>query len=168
MKFRRWFSPVASAAAITLLGGLTAFAVEGTVDDEPVAATAEQEEPEEAEEPEDDDLVFDIDVDTGGDDTEDPDANDHGQTVSEFANNTELEGCQKGMAVSLVARGADPEEAESEAADNAPCNGKGEGDNTDDLDTDDLDAEDDDGGPPPHAGPPANAGPPSHAGPPNR
>ena len=169
MTFRRWFSPMASAAAITLLGGLTAFAVEGVVEEEPVAAVQE-EELEEAGDEETEDLIFDIEIDTPGDDvaSEDLEGEDrpdnHGQTVSEFARVTShemgLTGCERGHAISAVARGADPANPMSSDL-YKPCNE----DDVDDLESGEIESadvdEDEDRGGPPHGepGPPPGKGP---------
>lgn len=120
MNVRRWFSPIASAAAITLLGSLTALAVEGgDAEGGEVAPVAEVRQVVEEGPEESTDLIFEVEVDTGNDDVDEGggrpgDAPDnHGQTVSEFARSTELTGCEKGHAISAVARGADPADPQS-------------------------------------------------------
>lgn len=161
MNARRWFSPLASAAALTLLGSLTAMAVEGG-DTEPAAEIRQV--VEEAPAEEDVDLVFEIEVDTSGDDVDgdegrpDDAPDNHGQTVSDFARSTELMGCEKGHAISAVARGADPSDPQSSPF-YRPCHEGG-----DDLEGSDSQVEDageDSAGGPPHgyAGPPPGKGP---------
>ncbi|MDX1621965.1 MAG: hypothetical protein R3320_13290, partial [Nitriliruptorales bacterium] len=109
------------------------------------------------------DLIFDIEIDTPGDDvaSEDLEGEDrpdnHGQTVSNFAKSTQFEGCEKGMAISMVARGADPEVVEGMDLD-APC------ERSEDLESDGVEAQgdaDEDRGGPPHGepGPPPGKGP---------
>ena len=55
-------------------------------------------------------------LDEGGDEVEEGDDANHGEIVSTFATTTELEGCERGQAVSAVARGIlDPESPEFDA-----------------------------------------------------
>lgn len=152
MDLRRWFGPIAGAAAITLLGSLTAFAVEGVTTSSPEDGGSSEEIAESDAAPldEGEDLVIEMEVDTSSDDVEDEgegegegrpeDAPDnHGQTVSEFARTTDLEGCEKGHAISAVARGADPADPQN-SEQYKPCKGD------DPEDVEDLDGELEDSG----------------------
>jgi hypothetical protein len=53
--------------------------------------------------------------------TESAPAANHGQTVSEFARTTDLEGCEKGQAIADLASGKSADDSETTAADHDPC-----------------------------------------------
>ena len=53
--------------------------------------------------------------------TESAPASNHGQTVSEFARTTDLEGCEKGQAIAELASGKSGDDSETTAADHDPC-----------------------------------------------
>jgi hypothetical protein len=48
-------------------------------------------------------------------------ASNHGQTVSEFARTTDLEGCEKGQAIADLASGKSGDDAETTTAEHDPC-----------------------------------------------
>lgn len=159
MNTNRLISTVASAAAITLMGGLTAFAVEGVVDTAPSepleGQVAEQELEEEGE-----DLILDLEIDTSSDDVgedvaegDGPPEGTHGATVSEFARTTTLTGCERGQAVAAVARGGSPEDAK-------PCTNGGDEALEESGEVEAAGEEESQDGPPHgEAGPPPGKGP---------
>jgi hypothetical protein len=72
--------------------------------------------------------------------TESADGSNHGQTVSEFARTTDLEGCEKGQAIADLASSKSGEDAETSDADHDPCDHEdvsSEDSSTDDSATDD-------------------------------
>ena len=108
-------------------------------------------------------------VDEGGGDGTDPGPDNHGQTVSEFAKTTELEGCEKGQAIAELASSKAAERRQNPDRDQDPCKGgSGDVEAPDDEAPSEGDAAQPGPGPPAHAGPPADHGPPGHAGGPNK
>lgn len=114
-------------------------------------------------------------VDEGGGDGTDPGPDNHGQTVSEFAKTTELEGCEKGQAIAELASSKAAERRQNPDRDKDPCKaGSGDVKPPDDVEPPDDeatsggDAAQAGPGPPAHAGPPADHGPPAHAGGPKK
>ncbi|MGH3442555.1 MAG: hypothetical protein ACRDUY_11055 [Nitriliruptorales bacterium] len=96
---------VASAAVVAgTVGGGAAGVLPGPVQDA-VAATVEAVTPL--------DLPDSADAEADVADAGDPDANDHGQEVSDFATTTDLEGCERGIAIAELA-GGDPDEPAEE------------------------------------------------------
>jgi hypothetical protein len=89
-----------------------------------------------------DDPVVDEEPDGEGDEADDPEGTDdgpgsaadnHGEEVSELARTTELEGCEKGRAVSFLASGREVEERKPcPHADEPSEDGEGEGDDVGD------------------------------------
>lgn len=121
--------------------------------------------------------------DDGGGAGTDPGPDNHGQTVSEFAKTTELEGCEKGQAIAELASSKAAERRQNPDRDKDPCkDGSGDVEPPDDEAPSGGDAaqagpgQSGQGqspapaapGPPAHAGPPADHGPPAHAGGPKK
>ncbi len=72
--------------------------------------------------------------------TESADGSNHGQTVSEFARTTDLEGCEKGQAIADLASSKSGEDAETSDADHDPCDHEDE--SSEDTSTDDSATDD--------------------------
>ena len=106
------------------------------------------------------DELLDDGTEDAGSESDDPtselpvDEPTHGEIVSEFARTTELEGCEKGQAISELASGksseaTDDPEAEADAdADHDPCSHAGVDESTEDAAGDELTESNDDAGGP--------------------